>query len=106
MYSLSVMKQAFAKTSTSRAFDNASATEWHDSQQKPKEALQSSYISDVLYELSTQAVTSAGLTPQINCKRVFAKRSLALLLSEQFVKTRQQKKHFFLTHTETAPADM
>lgn len=84
----------FAKTSTSPA----SATEWHDRQQNPKEPLQSSCISDLLYKLSTQAVTSTGLTPQINCKRVFAKRSLALLLKEQFVKSHQKKKKKSLTH--------
>lgn len=46
------------------------------SQLKSKEALQSSCISDLLHKLSTQAVTSTGLAPQIKWKRVFGKRSL------------------------------
>lgn len=93
--SLSIMKLAFAENSHVTCFDHASSTEWHDSQLKNREALQSSSISDLFYKLSTQAVTSTGLPTQINCIRVFAKRSLALLLKKRFVKSHQKMS---LTH--------
>lgn len=70
------------------------------SQLKSKQALQSSCISDLLYKLSTQALTSTGLAPQIQCKRVFTKRSLVLLLNKRFVKWHTTCPG----HTET-PAD-
>jgi len=40
---------------------------------------------------TAQAVTSTGLSPQIKCKRVFAKRSLALLLNGRLVKIPPKK---------------
>lgn len=74
------MKQAFSKTTMSKALTvhQQQSGMTVDKKAKGHFSQVASLIS--LYKLSTQAVTSTGLTPKINCKRVFAERSLALLL--------------------------
>lgn len=78
--SCSIMKQAFAKATMSQALAvHQEQSGVAVNRKKPKRHFSQVASLILLHELSTQAVTSTGPTPQINCKRVFAKRSLALL---------------------------
>lgn len=90
LYSRRIVEEAFAKTSWSQALIMHQQQSGTKVRKETKETLQSSCISDLSSKLSTQAVTGAGLAPQINYKWVFAKRSLALLLRERFVKSHKK----------------
>lgn len=95
----SVFPLGFAKTSTPQDLTAHQRQSGMTSQLKSKEALQSSCISDLLYKLSTQAVTSTGLAPEITCKRVFAKRSLTVAegavweVAQKYVRVTQKLLH-------------
>ena len=83
------MKLAFAENSHVACFDH----EWHDSQLKNIFSQVASLICCINWaHRQWQALVSP---PQINCKRVFAKRSLSLLLKKRFVKSHQKMS---LTH--------